>query len=168
MQPLAPCAPGSSSAPVSRRLPAQNHPVSRAKHRHSRDCAHKSYVLVALMCSAVLADRKTGMGRGYFNVHVGISDRIADLLIGTSGSEHGKGAGKNQLSGRRKTGCNAYKILFGYSAIEKALGVKLFKYPRFCSARKVGVKHYKIVYFAAELGQCLAVSFTGCLFYNCF
>ena len=137
-------------------------------NNHSRNCTHKSKVLVALVCSTVLTDRNTCVSCSDFYVQMWVTDRVSYLVKATSRSKHSKSACKWDFTGSSKTCGNTEHIVLGNTAIEKSLRKFLLKNTCLCSSSEVRIKNYYVIIDSTEISERVSVCFTGCNFISHF
>jgi hypothetical protein len=104
------------------------------------------------------------MGSGDFNVKLWVANAVANLLVGSSGGKHGKGAGKNSFAACCKPCRNAYHVALGNAAVKKSGGEFFFKNARFCGSGKIRIQNNHIRIGFSKLNQSLAIAVTGCNF----
>ena len=138
------------------------HIVGGADNGHAGDAAHEGKVLAALMGSAVLAHRDAAVGGTDFHVQVGIANRVAHLLKGTAGGEHGKAGNKGHVAHGGQARSHAHHVALGNAAVKMTIRVSLAEHTGLGGSSKVCVQHHQIlVAFGGQLLQGVAVAFTG-------
>ena len=89
------------------------------------------------------------MGGADLHVQVGVADGVADLLISTTGGEHGEGGGKGHQTHGGQTSRCADHVGFGDAAVEEAVGVGFLENIRLGGPCQVGVQHHQVGHFPA-------------------
>ena len=64
--------------------------ISRVDNSHTGNCAHKSDILIALVCCTIFTNRNTCVSSADNNVKVRITYRVANLFKSTSCRKHCK------------------------------------------------------------------------------
>ena len=118
------------------------------------------------MGSAVLTYGNSRMGGTDFYIQVGIANGIAHLLIGTSGREHGKGAGKGNLSHGGKPRRDSHHVTFRDTAVDVAVGIYLLERIRFRSICQIRIQNHQVRILCAEFCKGLSIGFSGRHFLN--
>ena len=118
------------------------------------------------MGSAVLAHGNARMGGADLHIQMGIADGIAHLLIGTSGREHGKGAGEGNLSHSSETRRNSHHVAFRNTAVDVAVGKYLLERIRLRSICQVRIQNHQVRILCAEFRKGFSVGFSGRHFLN--
>ena len=140
--------------------------ICRIYYSHTRDSSHKGDILAALVCSAVLAYRDTGVSSTDYNIQMRIAYRVSYLLKGSARGKHGKRAAYYLFAGSGDTCRYSHHISFCYAAVIKPFRKSLFKHSGLCSRRKVGVKHQKIISFFSQFYQSVSETYSGCNLFN--
>ena len=83
--------------------------------------AHERDILEHLMAAAVRPHRDARMRGADLHIEVGIGHGVADLVVGTSRSEYGEGAGEGHVAGQRQPGGHIDHVLLGDAHVEEAL-----------------------------------------------
>lgn len=131
--------------------------VGRNQHRHTGNHTHQRNVFHRLMAAAVLAHGDTRMGEGQLDIKFGISDAVANLLIGATCTENGKSAGNRNIAHGAETGSHVHHIALGNAAVKETIGVSILKLGGIGSHGKVGVKHDDLVVLLTQFNQIFAV-----------
>ena len=118
------------------------------------------------MARAVLAHGHAAVGRADLHIQMGVADGVADLLISTSGSEHGKGGSKGDQAAGGQSRRHAHHIRLGDAAVEMTVGVRFGKHAGFRGACQVGVQHHNVLMLRAQGNQPTAVALAGGHFFD--
>ena len=108
-----------------------------------------------------LAHGDSRVGSADLYVKVGISDGISYLLEGSSRREHGKGAGKGDLSRSGEACRHAHHIALRNAAVDMALRKRLLEHAGLCGPRQVGVQNHDVFILSTKLRQGVAVALPG-------
>ena len=142
------------------------HVVGGAHDGHAGNGAHEGEVLTALVGRAVLAHRDPAVGGPDFHIQVGISDGIADLLIGPPGGKHGEGGGEGHQPHGGKAGGHIDHIGLGDAAVEVTLGECLLKDIRLGCPGQVRVRDHQVLRYGPQLLEGAAVAVAGSDFFH--
>ena len=113
--------------------------IGRVDYRHTGYCAHKCYILVALVCRTVLTNGNTCVCCADFNVQMRIAYTVSEYFISSACRKHSKCACEYKLACSSDTCGNAHHICFCYTAVKEAVGICLLEYTCLCCSRKVCV-----------------------------
>ena len=127
--------------------------ICRRHNNHSRNNSHKCKIFAALMSCTIFTNRNSAMSCTDLNIKMRISYRVTNLLISTSCCKHGKCAGKRNLTGSCKSGCDSYHITFCDTAVDMAFRKFLFKHSGLSSCSKVSIQNNKILMFFSKFHQ---------------
>ena len=94
-------------------------------------------------------------------VEVGVTDRVADLLVCAACREHCKGACEGNASGGGDTCRDRDHITLCDTAVEVTCGKFLLEYAGLGCRREVSVKNDEVIFFT-ELGKRVAVGLSCC------
>ena len=114
------------------------------------------------MAAAVLANRNTGVGAADLHIELGICDGVADLLVSTACTEHGKGGAEGDQSHGRQTGADVGHIGLSNTAVEETLGVSTFEILGHGGTGQISIQNDDLFVDSAQFYQSLAIGFTGC------
>ena len=137
------------------------HTVGGADHHHAGDGAHQGEILTALMGSAVLAHGHTAVGSAHFDVQGGIADGVADLLISTTGGEHGEGRSEGSEAAGSQTRRHAHHIRFSDAAVEVPVREFLGEHTGLGRTGQIRIQHDDIIMGLTQSHQALAIPVTG-------
>ena len=132
--------------------------VARDDDGHARDGAHEGDVLVALVGGAVLANGDARVGGTDLHRQVRVADGVAHDLVGTTGREHGKGAGKGLVARGGNAGGHAHEVALGDANVKEALGVGGLELAGLRGGGKVRVQDHKVIVLGGQLDERLAVA----------
>ena len=138
------------------------HIVRRIEHDHSRDRAHQSQILQALMGRSVLTHGDSRMGRSDLHIEVRVTDRVAHLLVISARRKHRKRTDKRNFSAGCKTCRDSCHIRLGNTDVPVALRKCLLKNAGLCRTCQIRVQHDQIFMLFSKLYQCVAVTLSGC------
>ena len=136
--------------------------ICGADNGHAGNRAHQSDVFIALMGSSILSYGYACMGSSNLHVQMGISHRIAHLLVSAACREHGKCAAERNLSGGGNTCGDRHHIGLCDSAVKETIRERLFEHAGLCGSCQVGIQHYYIGILFAKLFQSVAVALSRC------
>ena len=138
--------------------------VTGAADQHSGDGPHQGKILNALVGGAVLTHRDAAVGTHNLYIQMGVSNGVADLLIGPAAGKHGKAVGKGLQPIGGHAGSDTGHVSFSNAAVKEPLRVGLGKEFGHGGAGQVGIQHDQLRVLGAQFSQGLAVGGAGCDF----
>ena len=101
------------------------------------------------MATAILTHGNTGVGTADLHIELGIRNGVADLLVGSAGSEHGKRGAVGDQSHGGQSSRNIHHIGLSNAAVIKAIRMGGLEILGHRSASQIGIQHNDLVVLCA-------------------